>query len=263
MRSVECIQIMRKRQKFVLSSFITSIGILLAQSAPLEWRYLLIFLLCGISYILSAWSLREGLGGVEWLTVLLPQALFTGAVGWFYILLPSVWWAKILITALFAIGHYALLLSGNIFSVATIRTIALLRAAQTVSLVMTLLSGFLLLDTVVSFRFPMIGTALLVAIVSLLLSIPALWTVEVGEGLNIKIILYSLVIGLLMGILSISISFWPATISTTSLFLTAMLYCFLGLSSHHFSQRLFKNTVWEYVIVALVVLSTVLVTSLV
>jgi hypothetical protein len=253
---------MRKRQKFVISSVVISLGILLAQAAPLEWRYVLIFLLCGLSYLMSAWSLSEGLGGVELLTVLLPQALFTGAVGWFFILLPEVWWARIFLAALFAIGHYALLLSGNIFSVAAIRTIALLRAAQTVSLVMTLLSGFLLFDTIVSFRFPIFGSSILVLFASLLLSIPALWTVEVGENLNIKIVLYSLVIAFLMAVLSISISFWPATISTTSLFLTSMLYCFLGLSSHHFSQRLFKNTVWEYVIVGSVVLITVLVTSL-
>ena len=216
-----------------------------------------------LSYFFSAWSLSEGLGGVEWLTALLPTALFTGAAGWFYILLPEVWWAKILITVIFAVGHYALLLSGNIFSVAAIRTIALLRAAQTVSLVMTLLSGFLLFDIIVSFRFPIFGSSILILFASLLLSIPALWTVEVGETLNIKIVLYSLVIALLMSMLSISISFWPTTISTSSLFLTSMLYCFLGLSSHHFSQRLFKNTVWEYVIVGLVVLSTVLVTSLI
>ncbi|MDP1743484.1 MAG: hypothetical protein Q8L51_01715 [Candidatus Amesbacteria bacterium] len=253
---------MRKRQKFVISSVVISLGILLAQAAPLEWRYVLIFLLCGLSYLMSAWSLSEGLGGVEWLTVLLPQAVFTGAVGWFFILLPEVWWARIVLAALFAIGHYALLLSGNIFSVAAIRTIALLRAAQTVSLVMTLMSGFLLFDTIVSFRFPIFGSSILVLFSSLLLSIPALWTVEVGETLNIKIVLYSLVIAFLMSILSISISFWPATISTTSLFLTSMLYCLLGLSSHHFSQRLFKNTVWEYVIVGSVVLITVLVTSL-
>ena len=256
-------RIMRKRQKFVISSVVITLGILLAQAAPLEWRYVLIFLLCGISYLLSAWSLSEGLGGVEWLTVLLPQAVFTGAVGWFFILLPEVWLARIVLATLFAIGHYALLLSGNIFSVAAIRTIALLRAAQTVSLVMTLLSGFLLFDTIVSFRFPIFGSSILILFASLLLSIPALWTVEVGETLNIKIVLYSLVIALLMSMLSISISFWPTTISTSSLFLTSMLYCFLGLSSHHFSQRLFKNTVWEYVIVGLVVLSTVLVTSLI
>lgn len=254
---------MRKRQKFVISSVVISLGILLAQAAPLEWRYVLIFLLCGLSYLMSAWSLSEGLGGVEWLTVLLPQAVFTGAVGWFFILLPEVWWARIVLAVLFAIGHYALLLSGNIFSVAAIRTIALLRAAQTVSLVMTLLSGFLLFDTIVSFRFPIFGSSILVLFASLLLSIPALWTVEVGESLNIKIVLYSLVIAFLLSVLSISISFWPTTISTSSLFLTSMLYCFLGLSSHHFSQRLFKNTVWEYVIVGSVVLITVLVTSLI
>ncbi|MEK7164171.1 MAG: hypothetical protein AAB768_03460 [Patescibacteria group bacterium] len=254
---------MRKRQKFILTSVLTTVGVMTAQLAPLEWRYLLILLLGGVTYLLSAWSLSEGLGGIEWLTVLLPQVLFTWAVGWFFILLPSVWWARLLIAVIFAIGQYALFLCGNIFSAAAIRTIALLRAAQTVGFVMTLLTGFLLLDTVISFRFPLLGTALLVMPVSFLLAFSNLWTVEVGEKFNFKLVLYSLVIGLLMAILSISISFWPLSIATSSLFLTSMLYCFLGLSQHHFSQRLFSKTVWEYVVVGGVILITVLVTSLI
>ena len=164
----------------------------MAQAAPLEWRYVLIFLLCGISYLLSAWSLSEGLGGVEWLTVLLPQAVFTGAVGWFLFCF-QVWLARIVLATLFAIGHYALLLSGNIFSVAAIRTIALLRAAQTVSLVMTLLSGFLLFDTIVSFRFPIFGSSILILFASLLFNSRIVDSGS-GETLNIKIVLYSLVI---------------------------------------------------------------------
>ncbi len=255
-------QIMRKRQKFILTSVLSTVGVMAAQMAPLEWRYLLILLLGGIAYLLSAWSLSEGLGGAEWLTVLLPQVLFTWGTGWFFILLPGVWWARVLIAVIFAIGQYALLLSGNIFSAAAIRTIALLRAAQTVGFVMTLFTGFLLLDTVVSFRFPFMGTAGLVFLVSSLLTLPSLWTVEVGEKLDPKIVLYALVIGLLMAILSVAISFWPLSIASASLFLTSMLYCFLGLSQHHFSQRLFSKTVWEYVVVGGVILVTVLVTSL-
>jgi len=256
------IQIMRKRQKFILTSVLTTVGVMMAQMAPLEWRYLLILFLGGVTYLLSAWSLNEGLGGVEWLTVLLPQVMFTWAVGWFFILLPGVWWARILIAVIFAIGQYALFLCGNIFSAAAIRTIALLRAAQTVGFVMTLLIGFLLLDTVISFRFPFMGTAVLVFLVSSLLTLPSLWTVEVGEKLDLKIILYSLVIGLLMAILSVSISFWPLSIANSSLFLTSMLYCFLGLAQHHFSQRLFSKTVWEYVVVGGVILVTVLISSM-
>lgn len=253
---------MRKRQKFILTSVLTTIGVMATQMAPLEWRYLLILLLGGVTYLMSAWSLNEGLGGIEWLTVLLPQVLFTWAVGWFFILLPGVWWARILIAVIFAIGQYALFLCGNIFSAAAIRTIALLRAAQTVGFVMTLFTGFLLLDTVVSFRFPLLGTALLVMPVSFLLAFPNLWTVEVGEKFNFKLVLYSLVIAILMATLSIAISFWPLSIVSTSLFLTSMLYCFLGLSQHHFSQRLFSKTIWEYVIVGGVILITVLISSM-
>lgn len=255
--------IMRKRQKFVLTAVLIALGILLAQFAPLEWRYLIILLLAGVSWLMSAWCLREGLGGIEWLTVLLPQALFTLGVGLFYILLPDNLLARILIAFIFAIGHYALILSGNIFSVATIRTIALLRSAQAVGLVMSLLTGFLLFNTFVSFRFAFWWTAPLIMLVSFAISLCNLWSIEVGEKLESKLLVFSLFIAIFTGVLSVAISFWPVNPTTTSLFLTSMLYCFLGLSQHHISQRLFRNTVWEYVAVGGVVLITVLVTSLI
>src|SRR3989344_3799212 len=106
---------MRKRQKFVLTAVALSIGVWFVQSASLDWKYGLIALLVVLNWVLAIWSLREGLSGVEWLTVTIPPPLFTAAVGLFYILLPQALWAKVLIVGLFGIGQYALLLTANIF----------------------------------------------------------------------------------------------------------------------------------------------------
>lgn len=254
---------MRKRQKFVFTALLSSVSILFAQAAPLEWRYLLIGLISMLTYVLSAWSLREGLAGIEWLTVVVPPSLFTLAGGLFYILLPGPLWSRILITAIFAIGNYALLLSGNIFSVAAIRTIALLRAAQTVGLVMTLLTGFLLFDTIFSFRLGFWWIGPLVSMASFLLTISSLWSVEVGEKLSRRILILSLYIALFMGIFAVVITFWPVTLAVSSLFLTTMLYCLVGVTQHSISERLFDKTIWEYIVVGGVVIITMLVTSLV
>jgi hypothetical protein len=254
---------MRKRQKFVFSAILSALAILFAQAAPLEWRYFLIALIAMFTYVLSAWSLREGLAGIEWLTVVVPPSLFTLAGGLFYILLPGPLWSRVLITAIFAIGNYALLLSGNIFSVAAIRTIALLRAAQTVGLVMTLLTGFLLFDTIFSFRLGFWWIGPLVAIASFLLTISSLWSVEVGEKLNRQILILSLYIALFMGIFAVVITFWPVTLAVSSLFLTTMLYCLVGVTQHSLSERLFDKTIWEYIVVGGVVIVTMLVTSMI
>lgn len=253
---------MRKRQKFVLTAVVLSVALGVVQLVPgLELRYGLIAVLFGLTWLLSAWSLREGLNGLEWLTVLIPMSLFTAAVGFFYILLPEHWLAKLAVLVLFAIGQYALLLTGNIFSVAAIRTIALSRAAQAVGFVMTLLTGFFLYDTILSFRQGFWFNMPLVFVASVLLLLPALWSVKLEEKLQKQLIAFCLTLAFLQAILTLSISFWPISLAVSALFLTTMLYGYLGMSQHYFQERLFKKTALEYIIVGMVVLVTMLVTA--
>jgi hypothetical protein len=165
---------MRKRQKFVFTSILLTIGMGLSQLPSLEWRYGATALLAAVSWVLSAWSLREGLVGIEWVTVVLPQTIFTTAMGLFFILLPDAWWWRLAIILLFGVGQYVLLLTANIYSVAAIRTIALFRAAQAVGFVMTLVTGFLLFNTILSFKMGFWFNAPLITIASFLLLLPAL-----------------------------------------------------------------------------------------
>ncbi len=254
---------MRKRQKFVLTALTLAAGLWGIHALPvaLEWRYWLIALLVGVAAVGSGWALREGLSGIEWLTVVLPPTLFTAGVGLFYILLPTHWLARLAVVVMFGVGQYALLLTANIFSVAAIRTIALFRAAGAVGFVMTMLTGFLLYDAILSFREAWWWSAPLIMIVSMLLLLPALWSVEVEERLSLKVIKYTIWLAVLQGLMAVAISFWPVSLIVASLFLTTMLYIYLGISQHHFSQRLFSRTVWEYLTVGMVVLATMLLTA--
>jgi len=252
---------MRKRQRFVLSALVLSSGLLLIQGVTLEIRYLLIAVMAGVAWILSAWSLKEGLNGIEWLTVTLPSVSFTVAVGLFYILLPQAWWAKILIAILFGIGEYALLLTANIFSVAAIRTIALFRAASAVGFVMTLVTGFLLFDTIFSFRQAYWVNSLVIIGVGFLLIFPALWSVELKPYITRKIVKYSWWSAVSLGIIASAICFWPISISVSSLFVSTMLYVLVGVFQHHLTERLFSRTLWEYLTVGIVVTITTLFTA--
>lgn len=260
--SIKCgLTRMRKRQKFVVTALILALGVGAVQTAGLELKYWLIAILGIMTWVLAAWSLREGLTGVEWGVVTLPPVLFTVATSLFFILLPAAWWARLSIVALYGIGQYALLLSANIFSVAAIRTIALLRAAHAVGFIMTLLTGFFLYDTILSFRPWPWWVGLLVAAATFALTLPALWSVELTDKITGRMWKYSAVLAVCVGMLAGAISFWPVNLAVASLFLTTMLYVFLGVSQHHFTQRLFKRTIYEYVTVGVVVLVTMLVTS--
>jgi hypothetical protein len=252
---------MRKRQKLVLTSVILSIGLLAVQSVSLEIRYALIGFLAGFSWMLSAWALKEGLSGIEWIMVTLPSVLFTAAVGLFYILLPQAWGARLLIAVVFGIGQYALLLTANIFSVAAIRTIALFRAASAVGFVMALATGFFLFDTILSFRFDFWTVGWLVFITGFLLLLPAMWSVELLPKISRRVFLYAFWSAVALGFLAISVCFWPISISVASLFLSTMLYVVLGITQHYFADRLFARTVGEYVTVGVVVTITMLATA--
>lgn len=252
---------MRKRQKMVISASLLTLGLVVVQSLPLDFKYIGSLVLALLTWVLSGWSLKEGLSGVEWLTVLLPLGLFTASVGFFYVLLPPAWWAQVLIDVLFGIGMYILLLTANIFSVAAIRTIALFRSAMAVGFAMTLLTAFLMFDTILSFRWIFWQVGLVISAVSFLLLLPGLWEVRLDERLNRQLLKYSCGLSMLMGLLGMTICFWPISVAVASLCLCTMLYVFLGITQHYFSQRLFVRTVWEYLTVGLVVLVTTMLTS--
>jgi hypothetical protein len=252
---------MRKRQKLVIAAIVTSLGLGMVLVAPVEWKYSLIAVLFGLSWLLTAWALRDNLSGIEWFMVTPPPVMFTVSVAMFYFLLQQSWWARLATMVMYGVGEYALLLTANIFSVAAIRTIQLFRAATAVGFVMSLMTGFFMFDTILSFRPDFWAVGLFVAIGSFLLMVPGLWSVNLEEKLSKRVVMYSFWMAFMMGLLAFAICFWPISIAVSSLFLCTMLYIFLGVSQHYFSQRLFAKTVGEYVTVGLVVLATMLLTS--
>lgn len=250
-----------KRQKFLISILILSLGLLAIQVANISWRYSAIFGLATLTYLLSAWSLKEGLAGIEWLTVLILPTLFTSSVGLFYFIVPGVWWARLPIVLLYSLGLYALLLTENIFSVAAIRTIQLLRSAQAVGFLLTLVTAFFLFDTVFSYRLPFYFNFLLVFAISLPLFLQGFWYINLGEKITSGLLLASLACSLILGEAALSFSFWPVTVSVGSLGLTTAFYILLGLVQHQLSERLFPKTIKEYLEIGLIVFLVIFFTT--
>lgn len=242
-----------KRRKFILSSLILAFGLLAIQMGWIADRYLAIAVLCFLSVPLVFWSSRETLKGPIWLISWLLPCLFTAGVGLFYFLLPSSFVITIPVIIIYFFGMYALLLSENIFSVAAIRTIQLFRSASAVNFLLTLLTAFLLYDTVWSFRLPFYANAGLVFLISFLLFLGGVWSINLNEKLDKQILFYSLIPSLGIGEVAIILSFWPATITMASLFLTSLIYVNMGLIQAHLSGRLFERTVKEYLLAGFIV----------
>ncbi len=244
---------MSKREKFIISSLLLSLGFVGVQVIPDQYRIISIFTLALITVVFYAWSLREGLGKDMTLVSLILPFFYTLGVGFFWFLLPSNILARVPVVVLFGIGIYALCLTSNIYTVSAIRTIALLRAARGVGFVLTLLTLFLLFDTILSFRWPLYLSSGAVALVSLPIYFQGFWSIDLDKNFSDKVLKTTLISALVIGEMGIAIFFWPVSVAVGSLFLTVTSYMLLGLGQVEIEDRLFPQTVREYLVVGLAV----------
>src|SRR3990167_4175758 len=121
---------MSKRRRFVITSLALSLGFVGIQFLLDQFRMLAIGGLGILTLLLFSWSLFEGLGINMTLLSLVFPTLYTVGVGLFWFLLPATIFTRLPVVILYGLGIYALCLTSNIYTVAAIRTIALLRAAK-------------------------------------------------------------------------------------------------------------------------------------
>lgn len=251
-----------KRQQFVIITLVLSLILLLTQLiSGNAVRYPLVLVLAIMTFIGSAFGLREDLQGIEWFTLLIPITLYSTAVSLFYFLLPSRWLTRIPVAVLYAVGLYALLLTENIYNVAANRTIALLRAARSVGFLMTIFTYYLLTLTALSFRLLAPWNTLCVLIISFFHAFPALWTIELGGKASKRVLAMSIAITVVLGELVWALSFWPMPTTMVALLLSAVFYCTVGMGQEYLGNKLYKKTVIEFFLVCLLVFIAALLTT--
>lgn len=250
-----------KRQQFVLVTLLLTAGLVLTQTVPTDWRYQMVTVLSLASLLFTAGVLREDIRGIEWLTLLLLPALFTTAVSLFYFLLPVRWLTRVPVATLYAIGIYALLLTENIYSVALGRSIALLRAAHSVGFLLTLVTYFLLVSTILSFHWSFLATALVVGVITFFLALQSLWAIELEERVSTRVLRISSALSIVFFDLSWVFSFIPVKLILVALFLTTCFYSSVGMAQQYIVEKLYKKTVIEFFSVSAIVFIIVLFAS--
>jgi hypothetical protein len=244
---------MSKRKRFVITSLILTTGFISLQFIDSQFRFLTIGIMALLTIGLFFWSLHEGLGKNMTLMTLILPTFFTLGVGLFWFLLPTSFYTRLPAIAFYGIGIYVLCLTSNIFTVAAIRTIALLRAARGVAFVLTLATSFLVYDAILSLKIPVYYSAPAVALLSFPLFIQGFWNASLDTKYTKEIGLITLISSLVMGELAVSLFFWPVTVVVGSLFLTVALYMLLGLGQAKLETRLFYQTIREYLTVGILV----------
>lgn len=244
---------MSKRRRFVITSALLSLGFIAIQFLNDQNRFWAIGVLGLATLILFAWSLWGTLGrNMTLLTLVLPT-IFTLGVGIFWFLLPANVYTRIPIVLFYGIGIYVLALTMNIFTVSAVRTIALLRAARGVGFVLSLVTSFLVYDTILSLRAEIYILAALVFVVSFPLFLQGFWSVLLEGSISKDLFTLSLVSSLVIAEVAAALYFWPVTVVVGSLFLTVAFYVILGLGQSKLDGRLFGSVVREHLIVGTLV----------
>lgn len=242
-----------KRARFIITSVVLSIGFLSINLIDESGRFFAIGGLSALTLILFVWSLREGLKFDATILSLLLPIMFTLGVGLFWFLLPSTVYARLPVVILYGVGIYALALTANIFTVSTIRTIALVRAARGVGFVLTLLASFLMFDAILSLKTTIWMVAILSALVSVPLFLQGLWTSVLDRKVEKKLLFHSLILSTGVVQLALLLYYWPVSVVVGSLFLTVTIYVLLGLGQAKIEGRLFKRTMREYLSIGVIV----------
>lgn len=245
---------MSKRKRFLITSLLLTFGFGAVQFLEQQYKFLGIGGLSFLTLILFFWSLREGLRLDFTLLSLVLPVLFTLGVGFFWFLLPANIFSQVPILLFYGFFIYVLCLTENIFTVAAIRTIALLRAARGVGFVLSLLVSFLLFNTILSLRQPFWISDPLVFLTSFMVFFQGLWQVDLSTNLNKSLLTLSFISSLILLEVSVFIFFWPVTVVVGSLFLTVSVYVLLGLGQAKLEGRLFSQTIREYLLVGILVL---------
>lgn len=244
---------MSKRRRFVITSALLSLGFIAIQFLNDQNRFWAIGVLGLATLILFAWSLWGTLGrNMTLLTLVLPT-IFTLGVGIFWFLLPANIYTRIPIVLFYGIGIYVLSLTMNIFTVSAVRTIALLRAARGVGFVLSLVTSFLVYDTILSLRAEIYIMAALVFAVSFPLFLQGFWSVLLEASISKDLFVISLISSLVIAEIAAALYFWPVTVVVGALFLTVAFYVILGLGQSKLDGRLFGSVVREHLIVGTLV----------
>lgn len=168
---------------------------------------------------------------------------------------------KFIYLAIFAVGYYAAMLCGNIYNVASMRTIQLLRAAHSIGFILALASALFYYLIISSLHLDSFLNMILVFLISLPLILINLWAVELSDKIGERVLRLSVFLAVIIAELAWAVSFWPLTVSVWALFLAAAFYVFVGITQYLLEDKLFKTTIREFILVSSIIFLLVIFTA--
>lgn len=242
-----------KRQKFIIAVLILSLILFFLEQLFGKSGIYLTIVLSLLTDLFVFWAISSDLKKNFHVQIFILPFFYSLACSLFYFLVPARFLTRVAMTSFYALGLYSLLLSVNIFIVSSVRTIALLSSARTVSFFVTLVSYFFLSNVVFSLHLNVFLTLILILSFTFPLILYSIWTHTLENKFFSLFTLWTILLSVCLVETALALWFWPATPTIIGLFLTGLFYIFIGLSQNWIDKRLFKSVMWEYVWVAVIV----------
>lgn len=243
-----------KRQRFIVAVLFLMLALFFSSELrqTTSGVFIAVFLAIATSAFFFLTNYQDIRSAISPYVFVLPF-FYSLSCGLFYSLVPDRFLTRITMTAFYGIGLYSLFLSQNIFTVAAIRTIALLASARTVSFILTIFSYFFLMNVIFSLHFQLLPSALLIFVSSFFLIHHAVWARTLSPSLTAHF-LWTLFLSFTLVQIGLLMWFWPSSPTMVALFLTGIFYAYVGLAHVWFDKRLFRAVLWEYIWVAITIL---------
>lgn len=225
---------------------------------PRDYSGLGIMFFVLLSGLFAVFGLWEYLSGIEYITLLTLPILFSLGMGSVVLLFPNFsGYFKTVLYGVYFLTTYTLLLSLNIFNVASEKPIPLLRAAYTSSFLITTFTAFPILTLMYKGTLGITVETILVFILTLLLSFQSLWSVFLPKNVAGPSLKTALLVSLLMAQTALVFSFFPMESFFRSLLLSTFFYIYLGFSHQYLKKTINAKSVFEYAFVGLVIVALV------
>lgn len=238
-----------KRLRFVISCLAMSSIMLLSTFFFFDKAWLFVPILTISSYFLTYFAILEDIEKIEWGMLFLMPAILTVSFYLFYFLFPGRWLTRLPFIIFYGISFYAILLCSNIFNVGVEKNLQLYRAAFSVNFFYQILVSYLLFNNFFSQKFSFLTNSLLGGVVGFVLAFQLFWTVKLNLFFEEQNLRFAGLVGVILLQIALIFSFIPVTSSVFALFLSALYYSLTGLIFHYLDQRLFKETIREYLTV--------------
>ena len=236
-----------KRLRLVISVLVLGLLMLVSTFFNFDKVFFFLPIFMIATYFLSYFSLLEGIKKIGWFGLFLMPELITLFFYLFYFLFPGRWLTRLPFIFIYEVSVYAVLLCANIFNVGVEKNLQLYRAAFSINFFYQALVSFLFYNVLFSFKYNFFINIIGAGISSFLLSLQLFWSIKLNRYLEKDVLIYSLFMALLMSEIGLLISFVPLRIPVYALFLTATYYSLTGIICHYIDQKLFKETIREYV----------------